>query len=320
MKNLINESLYVFLRLFGSTISPVLLGWSTWKENSRLILDNVRLPVIWRNMKRYRRFVVYNTPATLLNNLSSQIPSFLLSFFFSTTIVGYYAFGNQLLRMPMSLVGGSIGQAFYSYASTAKQEGNFAEFVEKNFRQLIEYSFFFMLILSIIGKPLCIVFFGGEWAEAGGYIQILSIWMVFWFISSPMSQLYSVLQKNELFLGLNLVILVTRIASIWLGGVLESPRLALLFFSISGAVVYGFLGAFIIFFSGVPWRRIVRIILENLSISILAGGILFSFKLIHVVSWAQLIMTVFFIGIYFAYRFKDDEIVNRFLAKRMSIH
>ena len=37
--------------LVGSTISPALLGWHTWKQNSRLFLDSVRLPLIWQNMK-----------------------------------------------------------------------------------------------------------------------------------------------------------------------------------------------------------------------------------------------------------------------------
>jgi hypothetical protein len=102
-----------------------------------------------------------------------------------------------------------------------------------------------------------------------------------------------------------------------MGGILESPRLALLFFSISGATVYGILGASIIFFSGVPWCRTVRILFENLSLSILAGGVLFLFKLIHAVDWVQVIVAAFFIGIYFVYRFKDDEHIKRFFAKRM---
>jgi hypothetical protein len=99
-----------------------------------------------------------------------------------------------------------------------------------------------------------------------------------------------------------------------MGGVLESPRLALIFFSISGAVVYGFLGASIIFFSGVPWHRIARIMFENIALSTLAGGALFVFRLLHVTSWAQLIAATVFIGVYFSYRFKDDERIKQFFT------
>ena len=310
----------IYGSLIGGIFSPLFLGWQIWRQDQSLFRKNVSPSQVFAGLKKYRKFSTYSTLSTLLNTVSWQVPSFMLSAFFSTTVVGYYAFGSQLLRIPMDLIGNSIGQAFYSHAAIAHREGTLAVFVEGTFRRLVEYSFFPILMLTVVGRDLFQVVFGSQWAEAGVYTQILSVWMVFWFISSPMSQLYSVLQKNELFLGLNLVILVTRIASIWLGGVLESPRLALLFFSISGAVVYGFLGASIIFFSGVPWSRIVRIIFENLAISMLAGGVLFLFNQLHVISWVQLIITAFFIGIYFIYRFKDDKFVRHFFVKRMSIH
>jgi O-antigen/teichoic acid export membrane protein len=310
----------LYSTLIGAVCSPLFLGWQIWRQDKLLFRENISPLQVFAELKGYRKFSLYNTLSTLLNTISWQVPSFMLSAFFSTTVVGYYAFGSQLLRVPMDLIGNSIGQAFYSHAATAHHEGTLAVFVENTFRRLVEYSFFPILMLTVIGKDLFQIVFGSQWAEAGVYTQILSIWMVFWFVSSPMSQLYSVLQKNELFLGLNIVILITRIVSIWMGGILESPRLALLFFSISGAMVYGFLGASIIYFSGVPWRRIVRILFENLSLSILAGGVLFLFKLIHAADWVQVIIAALFIGVYFAYRFKDNEIVNRFLAKRMSIH
>ncbi|MDP1715413.1 MAG: oligosaccharide flippase family protein [Anaerolineales bacterium] len=310
----------IYGTLIGAICSPFFLGWQIWRQDKIPFYENISLSQALAGLKKYRKFSLYNTLSTLLNTVSWQVPSFMLSAFFSTTVVGYYAFGSQLLRVPMDLIGNSIGQAFYSHAAIAHREGTLAVFVENTFRRLVEYSFFPILMLTVIGKDLFQVVFGSQWAESGVYTQILSIWMVFWFVSSPMSQLYSVLQKNELFLGLNVVILITRIVSIWLGGVLESPRLALLFFSISGAVVYGFLGASIIFFSGVPWRRIVRIILENLAVSILAAGALFLFNLIHAASWVQLIVAVVFIGIYFAYRLKDNERVKHFFVKRTSIN
>jgi O-antigen/teichoic acid export membrane protein len=305
--------------LLGSIVSPLLIGSQIWMQNQRLFLASIRFPVIWQNLKRYRKFALYSTPSALLNTVSWQVPAFLLSFFFSPAVVGYYTFGNQLLRLPMNLIGGSIGQAFYSHASVAYHEGTLAVFVENTFRRLVDYSFFPVLMLAVIGKELFLVVFGAQWAEAGVYTQILSLWMIFWFISSPMSRLYSVLEKNELSFWLNAVVLVTRVISIWLGGILGSPRLALLFFSISGAVVYGFLSGSIIFFSGVPWRKIASIVFENIALFALAGGALLLLKLIHIADWLQLIVAAFFIGIYFVYRLKDNKDIKQFLVKRTSL-
>jgi O-antigen/teichoic acid export membrane protein len=291
--------------LIGSIASPLLLGWQIWKDNQRLFVESVRLPVIWQNLKRYRKFALYNTPSALLNTISWQVPSFLLSYFFSPTIVGYYAFGNQLLRLPMNLVGGSIAGAFYSHASTAHQEGKLAEFVEDTFRRLVEYSFFPILMLTLIGKELCVVIFGSEWAEAGVYIQILSVWMVFWFISAPMGRLFNILEKNEFSFGLNVVIFITRVISIWLGGILGSPRLALFFFSISGALVYGYLSVSIMLISGVNWAKPLQILFQNLALFSLAGGGILVLKIMHVYDWIQIIVSILFVGIYFVYRLKD---------------
>ncbi len=303
--------------LLGSIVSPLLLGWQIWRENQRLFLESIRFPIIWQNLNRYRKFAIYNTPSALLNTVSWQVPSFLLSYFFSPAVVGYYAFGNQLLRLPMSLIGGSVAGAFYSHASAAHQEGNLAVFVENTFRRLVEYSFFPLLMLTVIGKELFMVVFGPQWAEAGAYTQILSLWMVFWFVSSPMSSLYSVLEKNELSFWLNVVVFTTRVASIWLGGALGSPRLALLFFSISGAVVYGYLSVSIVFLSGVPWRRIMRIVFENIVLFIPAGGLILLFNVSHVSDWVRVLAAVVLVGIYFIYRLKDDEHIKYLLLKKI---
>ncbi|NWG08350.1 MAG: oligosaccharide flippase family protein [Chloroflexi bacterium] len=301
--------------LAGSIISPVLLGWQVWRRDGRLFLDNVRWRKIWENLKRYRKFAIFNTPSALLNNISWQVPSFLLSAFFSPTVVGYYAFGNQLLRVPMSLVGGSIAQAFFAHAATANQEGTLAEFVENTFRRLVEYSFFPILMLAMVSRELFVVIFGSGWAEAGVYTQILSLWMVFWFVSSPMSRLYSVLERNELSFGLNTAIFITRVLSIWVGGVMGSPRIALLLFSLSGAVLYGYLSVSIILLSGVSWRRIGRILFENIAVFVPVAGVMFLLKLPVVPDWVQVVVAILFVGIYYLYRLNREGYLKKFLLK-----
>lgn len=292
--------------LVGAVSTPALLGWQEWQQRKDLFIEKVRFSEIWKSLARYRKFAVYNMPSGLLNNISWQVPPFLLAFFFSPAVVGYYAFGNQLLRLPMNLIGGSIAQAFYAHAATAYQEGNLAALVEDTFRKLVDYSFVPVLMLTVIGKELFTIFFGNEWAEAGVYIQILSVWMVFWFISSPMARLYSIIEKNEFSFWINLVIFITRVISIWLGGVLGNPRLALIFFSISGALVYGYLSFSIMVLSGVKLINIWGILAQNFALFILMGGAVFLFKFGGAHDWAQIILSGCFVAIYFAYRFKSQ--------------
>jgi O-antigen/teichoic acid export membrane protein len=291
--------------LFGSVVSPLLLGWQIWKENYILFKQSIRLPIIWENLKRYRKFAMYNTPSSLLNTLSWQVPSFLLAFFFSPIVVGYYAFGNQLLRLPMNLIGGSIAQAFYSHAATAHKDGKLAEFVEDTFRRLVDYSFLPLLTLTFIGRELCVVIFGSEWAEAGVYIQILSVWTFFWFISGPMARLFNILEKNEFPFWMNIIQIVLRVIAIWLGGMMGSPRLSLLFFSIVGVVLAGYVSTTIILIAGVPGRKIGEIFLKNSLFLIPVGIILMTLKLLHISDWLQLAAATILVCVYY-YRFVDE--------------
>jgi O-antigen/teichoic acid export membrane protein len=267
------------------------------------------------SLKRYRKFAIFNTPTALLNTVSWQVPSFMLAAFFSPTVVGYYAFGNQLLRVPMTLIGGSIAQAFYTHAAAANDEGTLPELVESTFRRLVEYSFVPTLALALISRELCVVMFGAQWAEAGVYTQILSLWMYFWFVSGPMARLFSVLERNELSFWLNVVNLIFRVISIWLGGILGSPRLALFFFSITGALMAGYVSVSIIIIAGVSGRRVGEILIKNALFFIPVGGVILLLKFFHAADWIQLCVTVAMVGCYFLYRFKDEIQMRSIIAR-----
>ncbi|HUI88712.1 MAG TPA: oligosaccharide flippase family protein [Anaerolineales bacterium] len=301
--------------IVGSIVTPLMLGWQILRQDYRLFLETVRFSKIWENLKHYHKFALYSTPSALMNTVSWQAPSFLLSAFFSTATVGFFALSNQLLNVPMNLIGASFSQAFFSHATIANRDGVLATFVESTFCRLVEYSFFPILMLAVIGKDLFLVVFGTRWVEAGVYVQILSLWMVFWFVSSPMSQLVNVLEKNEFFFRWNIVALVTRVSSIWVGGILGSSYLAMIFYSVSGALVYGYLSVWIIMKAGCSWRRISKSVLQNLVIFAPAGGAVFLLKLVQPFAWVSVVVSIFLVCIYYIYRFKDEYQLRRILLR-----
>jgi len=154
------------------------------------------------------------------------------------------------------------------------------------------------------------VVFGNQWAEAGTYTQILSIWTFFWFVSSPLSTLYYVLEKQDFFLKLNVAIIVTRAVSLGIGGYLGSARLALALFAASGIVVYGYLGLFIVAASGVPWKRIFTILGFYFLLFVPAGVILIALNVAHASRVIELIVAFVFSGMYLMYIFFNDPKIN----------
>lgn len=242
-------------QLTGVTILLERLG----RVNSQLLLKSVRFENMISAARRHYRFPLFGTWAALLNTISWQLPAFLLSFYFSPAVVGYYALGLRLIQTPMSLIGNSIGQVFFQRASAARAQGILPQLVEDTFRELVRIGFLPMVTLSIIGRDLFVFAFGQHWAEAGIYTQILGIWAFFWFVSSPMSTLFAVHEKQGLSLLWNIFLILTRFISLALGGYYQDARLSIVLISLTGTLIYGVLNIYLIFISGSSAKKILNI-------------------------------------------------------------
>ncbi len=272
----------------GQAIATAVLGAQIWRDDGQMLRGSVSWGRMLSGIKRYRKFPLYSTWSALLNTASWQLPTFLLFRFFSSTVVGYYALGFRILQMPMTLIGGAIAQVFFQRASEAHVDGTLSSLVENTLRRLVMIGLFPMLMLTIVGRDLFAVVFGPNWAEAGVYTQILSVWAFIWFVSSPMSTLFSVLEKQEVDVMWNLVNFAGRLLALGVGGALHNPRIAIALFACSGVVSYGCMNLMIAAQAGVPIRRIARILGGNLLVFLPAGAVLIAFSVMGVQPWIRL--------------------------------
>jgi len=198
-------------------------------------------------LKRYKNFPLYSTWSVLLNSASTHLPIIILAVYFPPSVVGFYALGRAVLGIPMSLIGRSIANVFYQKASDVHgHSGNLSAVVQEVFKRLVSLGMFPILMLIFIGKDLFVIVFGSQWAEAGIYVQILAIWILFQFISSPISALISVLEKQRSGLIFNMLLFATRAASLIVGGISGNIQFTLVIFAITGAACYGLLSLWLI--------------------------------------------------------------------------
>jgi len=190
--------------------------------------------------------------------------------FFSSTVVGFFALGHRLLSMPMSFIGSAIAQVFFQRASAAKYDDTYALIVRNTFTKVLTLGLFPILLVMIAGKEIFSIFFGSQWSEAGVYAQILAPWILFQFISSPMSTIFGVLEMQGQGLLFNSLLLATRIASLILGGLLNSILIALMLYSITGSVMYFCICIFILKKSGLNLSMLIKDILQICTIGFLA--------------------------------------------------
>ncbi len=304
--------------LVGQTVSTFILGGQIWREDKYLFLKRINLEKMTSGLKRYKKFPLLDSWSALLNTVSWQLPTFLLAYFFSQSTVGFYSLGFQLLQLPMSFIGSSISQVFFQRASEAKSEGSLASLVENVFKLLVVVGMFPILILAIVGSDVFSVVLGKIWAEAGVYSQILSLWVLVWFISSPLSTLWIVLEKQEFGFRITLINLITRFLSLGIGGFFRNIYLALFLFAFSGIFVYGYLCLRMMTDSGVGISRIENIVLHNFVLFLPFGTILVILKLLEINQLVIVGLSFLLIVTYYLYVLKMDTQLN-FLSNKFGI-
>ena len=249
--------------LVGSTVSTGVLGGQILRDDHLLLRQSISWRGIFDGLKRYKKFPLFDSWASLLNSISWQLPAFLLAAYFSPTVVGFYALGLRIIQLPMSLIGSAISQVFFQRASVAIHQGTLASVTESIFEVLLKLGLFPMLLIAVAGENLFLVIFGSVWSEAGVYAQILSIWAIVWFLSSPLSTIFAVREKLTLGLGLSTLNFGTRLAALVIGGVMGSELLAIALFSLSGIITYGTTCSISLRLAGVTVGNVLRTVLRQ---------------------------------------------------------
>jgi hypothetical protein len=84
------------------------------------------------------------------------------------------------------------------------------------------------------------------------------------FISTPLGNLFATLERQELSLIVNSIILAMRFASLVIGGLTHNIYLTLVILSISGVLVYGGLALWLLKLTQVSWESAFRSLLQFL--------------------------------------------------------
>lgn len=292
--------------VFGMAVTTSILAIQTWRESSQTLLAGLSQGRMMLALKRYASFPKFSAAATLLNTFSSHLPPVLLSGFLSVGAAGQFSFSNRLLRIPSKLIGTNFGQAFFPRAAEARLTGTLGSSVESAIAYLLKMSVFPCLLLAFIGKDLFVVAFGQKWAEAGVFTQILSLWLLAWFVASPLTTVFVVLEEQALELRFQVANVFIRGGSILIGGLLGSAKLAVLLFAISGMCLYGTYSAMVIKKSNASPAKIFKPLLSSLAAFVPAG--LFIIWIMHVTAspLAVLGASLVLLMIYFSNLFRGD--------------
>lgn len=205
----------------------------------------------------FKKFPQFSTVSGIINKVSWELPSFLLVGFYDISIAGFYFFGHRLLRLPVSVLGGSIGQVFLQRAAVAYRGEGLSRITSLIFRRLLQIGFIPFLILTFIGEPAFSLVFGPEWSEAGFYTQILALWTLMWFLSGPLSGVFAIINKQDEMMYYQVMIFISRLTALLIGGYFFSARVTIFLFAIAGILTYGLLILKILTYCDVPFSSVI---------------------------------------------------------------
>lgn len=192
---------------------------------------------------KYKNFAFYYAPNALLNQISNNLPLFILPTFFGLSHAGYYSFSTRLVLVPLSIITISLQQVFYKeIADRNNAEQDLYPYLLKMYKNLAVLGIIPHLILFLFAPKLFVFFFGEEWLIAGYYTQYLMPWFFLVFINSPVSSIYIVKGKQKEYFLFEIILLITRALSLWLGHYLfQDPSSTIILYGLVGLIFNAFL-------------------------------------------------------------------------------
>ncbi len=234
----------VFLTTLGHALNTTLLAISTknilpTKGNEEVTENRNALRYYKELALKYHDFPLYRAPQTFLNAISQSLPVILLSSLFGPSAAGFYAIGNRVMGMPISLVGQSVANVFYPrIASAAQSKENIQSMIIRATLGLGAIAFIPFATVFVFGPQLFGFVFGHDWIMAGEYARWMGVWLFFLLINRPSINAIPVLDMQKELLLFEIFTITSRIVAIMAGFYLFNSDLA-------AVILYSLLGAFL---------------------------------------------------------------------------
>jgi len=156
--------------------------------------------------KEYRQFPVVSLPHALIDLGRDLLVATLIIAFFSKDIFGSFNHSYTILRLPLMVIGASIGQVFFNRCSTMINEGKeIYTLLKKTMLMLFGLSIIPFGLIFFLGEPLFAFVFGSNWAESGYFSEIMAVWLMFNFLISPVSNIPMILNRQKEYFIIGLV-------------------------------------------------------------------------------------------------------------------
>jgi len=195
-----------------------------------------------KKMKRvaveHRRFPKFQVPHVLLSTTSSNLPVYIFTSFFSTTITGFYSLAIRIVLTPMMIIAGSSAKVYNERLSKRYENKEDTYSFSVEFLKNLSFKILpFIVLIAVFSPELFAFIFGEAWREAGTFTRILSPWLFLNVMVASIAFIPSLVGKQKKALNVSFVQLVLVLGAMGIGVVSENIYFTLLGFSIVNSIV-----------------------------------------------------------------------------------
>ena len=148
----------------------------------------------------------------------------------------------------------------------------------------------------------------------GIYIKILVSWIFLVFLSSPISTLYMVFDKQKVWLTFSMILLISRVASLVIGGTYGDPEFTLCLFSFTGILCWLWNNAYLLNLVGINKMESIKILVEYTAIGVVVSAPLVLLEALSENFYFILFAVCIITPIYYGITLHDDPTFKRIFS------
>lgn len=231
--NIDNNKELLWIQFLATSLFCIIIAFCLPK------IKKIRWKIVFKLLNKYIKISKYTFSATLIDNLTMQIPILLIGNLFGASQAGHYGMAWRFLALPSAIIGVAAGQIFFQKLSTiwpSKIESK--NLLINTWKILAAVGVLPSIIIVLYGEDIFSIILGDEWADSGKIASILIPMIMVSLIHSPTSTAAIVLGLQKKMLYFSIAILITRPFSFFFGWILNDLYVALHLFVLSEIIIY----------------------------------------------------------------------------------
>jgi O-antigen/teichoic acid export membrane protein len=196
--------------VLGQGVATAFLGRLVIKEDIK-VFQKIKKLKIFALGKRYKKLPIFNLPNALIDSFRLSGIMILIAKFFTTATLGQFSLAWKMVQIPMSLIGASLSQVFFQKVASAKKS-DLNSLIKRYLTKALLVSTPIFLIIYFFATDIFIVVFGENWKLAGEVASIMSPWLLLNFLTTPMANIFIILNRQEIVLIVSIFYMLVPIS------------------------------------------------------------------------------------------------------------